>query len=448
MNQAYLAARRAGRGATPMLTLDLRGSHDYDLGTRRYGPRSLALPDGGAIGLVPTGGFGNIRYGPGIKENSLRAVTTTVRVADADRSLVKLLESYDPRGSASTIHWVVPELVASDWELLFKGVLFDWKVAGSFVDLLLRTDDSVLASGCPRPTFNKSEWSTAIDGSIYNTAMPLLMGYFSNFAITARGMVPAINIRYDDLQGLWWIASLGNVQVDRLYIDAVEIGGWSVRRGVYGGAAMTIIVVDPASKPEQNAVLTFDGNGPDVNGLLTGPVMSNPVRQLRTFLEQYVYRNAPASPWDTTPLDIIDAASWDAVEDYLDLYEYESSVRIGGDRDKPTAMEVVQSFLDSYSWMRLAWLPNGSLAAGIVDHRDADPSSDWTRVDVTTAPAEFLYEPGDRREVFSHVQQPYMWSPAEQKFMAAIEAHDIASAREPVWATVSNRWSQGRFTQS
>jgi hypothetical protein len=342
----------------------------------------------------------------------------------------------------------VPELVEQDWELLFKGVVYDWKLTGSFVDVLLKTDDAVLDSDCPRPVFNKSEWSTAADGSIFGTTMPLVLGFHDNFALTARGMLTAINIRYDDLLGFWWCASLGNLKtINRIYFDADEIGGWSVRRGVYGGALQTIIVVPAASKPEKNVVVTFDAEGPDATGGILNDVMTNPVRQLRTFLEQYVYRNRPAQPWDTTPLDIIDSTSWDAMETYFERYGYESSVRLGGDRDKPTAMQAIQSFLDSYRWVRMAWLPQGSIAMGLVDWRDLTPSADWLRVDVTTKPEEFNYTPGDRKEVFSHVAQPYMWSVAEQKFMATIEAHDIAAARDPVWETVENRWSQGRFTQ-
>lgn len=448
MNPAYLAARRAGKGAFPMLSVAWEGLRSYDLGAARYAPQSAALPSGGAQSLVPPGGFSVIRYGPGIKENTLKAITTSVRIADPDRTLIKLLESYDPRGSAATIHWVVPELVEADWEVIFKGVVSDWKLAGSFVDVMLKTDDAVLFSDCPRPVFNKSEWSTAVDGSIFGTTMPLVFGYHNNFALTARGMLTAINVRYDDLLGFWWCASLGNLKsITRVYFDAVEVGSWSVRRGVYGGALQTIIVVPASEKPEKNVVVSFDAEGPDVTGGILNDVMTNPVRQLRTFLEQYVYRDRPALPWDTTPLSIIDAPSWDAMEDYFDLYGYESSVRLGGDRDKPTAMELIQTFLNSYRWIRLAWLPQGTLAIGLVDWRDVTTTPDWLRVDVTTKPEEFVYTPGDRREIFSHVSQPYMWSVAEQKFMATIEAHDIAAAPRPAWDTVENRWSQGRFTQ-
>jgi hypothetical protein len=450
MNAAYLAARRSGMQAFPMLDVAWVGLHGLDLGTSRYAPQEVALSSGGSLGLVPPGGFAPINYGTDVKDNVLRAVTTTVRVADLDRVLAKRLESYDPRGSAARIRWVVPELVEGDWETIFTGVVFDWKVTGGvFLDLILRTDDSLLQSTCPRPVFNKSEWGTAADGSIFNTAMPAGFGYFSNFAITGRGMLPAIDIRYDELLGFWWIASIGNFSVERVYIDAVllEPEDWSLVRGVFGGAFMTVIVLDPALKPNRNAVMTFDGTGPSEAGALDA-VMANPVRQLRSFLEQYVFRNTPASVWDTTPIPIIDAASWDAMATYFDAFQYESAVRIGGDRDKPTAATVIQSFLDSYRWIRMAWLPSGALAIGRLNHDDDDPNDDWLRADVLTAPDQFVYEPGDRREVFSHLSQPYMWSPSEQKFMATLECHDIAATPEPVWATVENRWSQGRFTNT
>jgi hypothetical protein len=57
-----------------------------------------------------------------------------------------------------------------------------------------------------------------------------------------------------------------------------------------------------------------------------------------------------------------------------------------------------------------------------------------------------VYEPGDRKEIFTHVEHPYMYSVAEQKFMAMIEAHDVAAAAEKLKVSIANRWSQGRFT--
>lgn len=447
MNAAYLAARRRGAGAFPMLSVDWTGFRNYDLGSKRYAPISAALPSGGALGIVPAGGFQPIQYGPGIKNNALKAVTTKVRVHDAGGELFRTLESYDPKGSPAAIDWVVPAHVAADWQPLFRGIVYDWEPLEEFVDLDLRTDDQVIDSDAPRPVFNRSDWSSAVDAAIYNTAMPLVFGIHDNFAVTARGMVRAVNVRYDDIQGLWWLASIGNLKtIRRVFFDGEEQTLWTVRRGVYGGALMTLIEVDPEIKPEKNVVVTFDCEGPDVDGLTVGDTMGNPIRQIRTYLEQYVYRNNVVAAWDPTPLAVIDSASWDAIEAYFELYDFECGQRIGGNLDKPTARDVLQEFLDSYPFLRLAWLEDGSLGIGILEWRDKQPGSAWLRADVTTKPGEFRFNRG-RSEVLSHIAQPYMWSDAEQKFMASIEAHDIAAAPRPVWDTIENYWSQGRFVR-
>jgi hypothetical protein len=302
----------------------------------------------------------------------------------------------------------------------------------------------------PKPIFNKSVWGTATDPSIWATSQPLVMGIHDNFAVTARGMLTAINVRYDDNLGHWWCGSLGRLRlVKRVYFDGTEqpeTSVWTTRRGVYGGVMQTFIVVTSAFRPDKDAVVTFDCEGPSDDGDEAGPALLNPILQLRTVLEQYVFRDRPAQLWDLTPISLIDDTSWDAAANYFDLFEYESAIRIGGDRDRPTGMDVVQSFLDSYPWVRIFWLPSGALGICIINPNDADPSSDWVRVDVTTKPEDFVYEPGDRKEIFTHVEHPYMYSVAEQKFMAMIEAHDVAAAAEKLKVSIANRWSQGRFT--
>ena len=278
--------------------------------------------------------------------------------------------------------------------------------------------------------------------------MPYVTGIHDAFLLTARGMVPATNIRYDKDIGYWWLASLGNlVDIRRIYFDgAVQpAAAWSILRGVYGGNNMTIIVVAAAFVPGEGVVVSFDCEGADSNGLSAGSAVTGPVQQLRGALEEYVYRNPPLGAWRGDHA-IIDDTSWDASAAFFDARGYDSGQRWGDDQNPDSAAGVIQSFLSAYPFMRIWWTALGTLALGVIDPDDVDPdAAAWLDLEAHHEGGDVPFAPGDRREVYTHVKQPYMFSSAERKFMSAYEAHDVAALDEKVFLSINNPWTQARF---
>lgn len=439
------------RGAAPFPVLRVTWvARGYSLGTGIYASADRETAAGHVTGIVAPGGWDAIEYGAGVESASLLAAQTTVTVVDTDGSLVRMLETYDPRGSVAAMDWVTPGLSTDDWEPIFRGVVEDWERDGLVTRLLLKTDDAVLRTPVPAAIIKRTEWGSAsIDGTVFGTHMPLVFGIHDAYRITARGMVPAVNIRYDKDAGYWWLASVGHmVDIRRIHYDGVPQSGtswWRIVRKVFGQSSLTIIEIDEGYQPDEGVIVAFDCEGADENGLYSGDAVTNPVTQLRAILEEYVYRDAPLAGWRGAHA-IIDATSWDAAATFFDTHLYESAVRFGSDQSEESAAEVIQSFLDAYPWTRIDWTPAGTLALTVIDPDDVDPdAAAWLDLEKHHEGTGVPWVPGDRREVYTQVAQPYMYSAQEAKFVAAYEAHDVAALAETVTLTVENRWSQGRF---
>lgn len=463
MNAALLAELRAGRPVFPAFDVTWR-ARGYTIATGRYARGGAMMADGPPCkGIVPTAGFKECSYGPGMKGNTLVAARTSVKLNDADGSIQAMLETYDPRGSVALVRWVSPFLVEADWEPIFTGVVEDWKIVGNVVEVLLKTNDAPLQSPGPKPIFSRSDWPSAYDATTWGTAMALVTGIHDSYKVTGRGMVPAVNVKWDEDGGrFWWHASIGNLKtIPRIYYDgAVKETGFSVIRGTYGGVFQTIITVDAANipvtvgaddkaEPAPDAVVSFDCEGPGADGTTVGDSVTNPVAQLRAFLNTYVFRDVRNGRWATADADQIDTATWDATEDYFDLYGYEGAFRLGGG-EAEQALQVFEAFLKAHRWVKAWWTPTGKIALAVIPHADPPLTGDWINAATKVADKDFVYSPGDRREVLSGIVSPYLYSHSEQKYLGSYEAHDIGvlPEEERVSEEIENPFSQGRYDQT
>lgn len=446
---ALLEARRRGAEMFPVLAVDwvARG---LDLGRGVHSPAGRATPLGQVTAVTKPGGWSEIAYGSGIAQANLEAVSWSVDVSDPRGELHDMLETYDPRGSAARTDWASPALVAEDWEPLARGIVSDWARDEPYTRLVMKTDDTVLRTPIPPGLFARTEWGSAYDGSIFGTAFPLVLGLHDLFKVTARGTVPLVNIRYDKDIGYWWALSADQmVSVDRLYFDGAPqgTGGWSVLRGVYGGSYMTIVAFAEGYQPAEDVIVSCDCHGPDELGTGAGSTLTGAPDQLRVLLEEFAYRRPPLAGW-RGPASIIDAASWDAASEYFALHRIESARRLGADQNAETAADLIQSFLDSYPWTRIHWTELGTLEMVVIDPDDVDPDdAAHLMLDLHQDGGRVPFEPGDMREVYTHIRTPFLWSAADNKFMSAYEAHDVAALPEKVVLSVENVWSQARLEQ-
>ena len=456
MNLAMTAEIRAGRPVFPMLEVAWV-SRGYTIETARYARGGANMADGvPARGLVPRAGFGAATFGPGMmaRGNTLVAARTTVKLNDADGSLRAMLATYDPRDSVATVRWVSPCLASTDFEPVFYGRVFDWTIQEGVVELQLKTHDAALQAPGPKPIFSRAEWPRASEVTIFGTVMPLVTGIHDSYKVTGRGMVPAVNIRWDEDAGsFWWCGSIGALAtIPRIYYDgSPKQSGFTVVRGTYGGVYQTIISVDAANvpvdgegKPDPGVVVSFDCSGPDASGGITSATLTNPLAELRAFLNNYVLRDNRSAFWEGDHVTI-DTAAWDVAEVYFDLYGYEGAFRIGGGESQPAA-KVIEAFLKSHPWVKMWWTPSGKLSITILAHEDRSVSdTDWTNIETKVASKEFKYIPGDRRDVYSGVVNPYLYSHAEQKYLGSYEVHDLTVKPANV-TEVEDEFSQGRYS--
>lgn len=448
MESAALAEAVA-RGAEPypVLVVDwiARG---LSLGRGVFSPAVRPTAYGQVTAVTKPAGWEAVTYGSGIEAGTLEVVRTSVSVSDKTRDLQRMMQTYDPRGSVARIFWAADGLAAADWEPIFVGIVEDWATDPPYTQIKLKTDDTVLRKPIPAAVFLRTEWGSAEESTIFGTHMPLVFGVHDAFLITARGMVPTVNILYDKDRGYWYLVSLGNlVEIRRVYKDGVSQadGTWSTIRGVYGGNLFTAVSFAEEYKPEKGVVVSVDCEGPDANGLSAGTSITNPTRVLRTLLEEYVYRDAPLAAY-RGDASIIDDATWDAVEAWKAARGYDCGIRFGGDQDVQSAAEIVQSYLEKHPCERIWWTPLGKLAIGIFDPDDVDPdAAAWFDAEKHSKDGLLHYVPGDTREVYSVVKMPYMRCSSEQKFGASIEADDIAALPERSLLEIETDWAQARF---
>ena len=429
------------------LTLVSRG---YALDPVIAAPVVMALDGGQVTHVTVPGGWDQIEYGSGTEGGEMQTVTTSVSISDPKGELLSLLDAYDPRGSAAAIDQALPGLVAADWEPLFRGVLDDWSRDGIATKLHLKVDDTALRTPVPASTYERALMTSAAEGTVVGSPRSLVLGIHDAFTITARGQVPATCIRYDSTSGYWWEVSVGNmVEVRRVAINGVvqPSSGWTTRRMVVGAVLATIVVFSAGSQPQKNDVVTVDVEGPDADGLADGPAMTNPVRILRSVVEEYVARAAPLAGYRGAHA-MIDADSWDAAEAWFEDHGHDCGIRLGGDQDATgTAAEVIQSFMESRPYCRIQYTELGTLAFIIMDPDDLDPDA-ALGMDLGKMHKVPPFERGDAREVYTHVRQPFLWSAADGKFASSYEAHDVAALPAPGknQLVLEDRWSQARYT--
>lgn len=451
LSAALLEAQAQGELVQPLLTVDyaVRG---HSLGLGIYGPAKVSYPGLGTVTkITATGGWKEITYGSGVKASGgdTLVVSADVKVVDSDGALLRFLEVYDPRGSAVAGRWAAASVVPADWTSFFTGILSDWDNDSTTTTLILKTDDTLLRTPVPKAVFLKAEWGSAFEATIFGTAMPIVLGIHDAFLLTARGALPCFNIRYDKDIGYWYLVAANRMKtIRRVYFDGKPQPAtiWTTVYGVFGGNFLTILSITPPYQPEKNVVVAVDAEGPDSDGRIVGDPIVNPVSQLRAILQEWVFRASPPGAW-RGPIDVIDADSWDAGAAYFDLHGYDSAVHLGGDQNADTGAGIIDTFLKAYPWVRICWNEHGKLVFAVLDH-DEPERDDSVAFDLKAAEGGAAkWTPGDLREVYTEVKQPYLRLTADMKYAAALAAQDPAALPQRLPISIDNPWSQARFTE-
>lgn len=440
-------AAEAGAEVYPVACVDLV-ARGLDLGRVLVSPSVRRTALGQVTHTSAQGTWKEIAYGSGVNDSGFDVVRTEIGVSDPDGAILRKLHTYNPRGSVARQWWACDGLLETEWEALFVGILEDWRKEGLVTVLIMKTDDSLFRKPIPEKTFSRMEWGAAEDSTIHETAVPLLFGVFDAYAVTGRGMVQAVNVAYDAALGyVWWVSQGNQKAVLRVFVDGAPQAstGWTVSRGVKGGARGTFVTFAEGYQPEKGTVVTVDCEGPDSDGLYAGAPIAIPSDILRVSLEEYVLRPAPTGAW-RGPHATINATTWDAVEAWLTARGYRCARRFGGSQKADFAAVEIQDYLDACKWQRIQWTEDGDISIFVMDPDDFEPASDVIRIDLHHDGGDVAFQPGDQKEVYSHVRRWRLWSPAEGKFLAGLWAHDVAALPLRVEKEVESTWGAGAFS--
>jgi hypothetical protein len=448
---AVVEAYNRGAAVWPHLSLDLV-SRGLSLGRKNYSTAIRATSLGRVNAVTRAGGWSEIKYGSGIESSSLLVPSCSVDVLDTNGELIDMLETYDPRGSAVRSDWGADGLLDTDWWRLFTGILSDWSRDEPCTKLMMKVDDSALRNPLPSGIFHRAISGSAEDASICGTPHPLVMGIFDSLVLTARGAVPMVNVRYDKDTGYWWALSADRmVSIDRLYFNGVPqgTGWWTSFQGVYGDAQLTFVSIAEGYQPKKDTIVSVDCHGPDENGDSAGDTLTGWPDQLRAVFEEFCYRRPPLTTW-RGPNAAVDATSAAMLSEFYALHRCESARVFGGDQGAETIAETVASALECHPPVRIQWNEYGALEFLLINPDDLDPDATKSLdLGLYHRDKRVPFEPGDMREVYTHVRMPYCYLPADQKFSSAAEAHDVAALPngEVAKLVIENPWTQARLFQ-
>lgn len=358
---AFRAHLRAGGAAIPILKVVFPDQ------TREYSsaPAGVVATED----RVLQAGWGGIRRAVSELSPHLAELETTVQLSNTDRALEQILEGqYVCRGSVATIYLAAPGLDSAEWPTIFTGILVSWEYQPGAVRLILRSDSRALDGFVPKLSISKAHFqlrnfSVASEG----VWAPLIFGNHDSSGLTGKGFVPLVPVDWVDTTEAIYCVCLGTAKsVPAVYKNGTATAiGFSVVNERHGGASWTL--VDFASSfPLDSDVLTADVEGYDADGTGSGALVTNPVNQLWLFLDQFVWSDQRT--WDTSTWGFnkgnapIDIASWEAMATKFSLYNIRGARYLGGQAERPRAVDVVNEWLTSFPFVRMYWNASGQLA--------------------------------------------------------------------------------------
>src|SRR3990172_135264 len=335
---SWVAAAKAG-SVLPVITIA------FPSGTKYYAPT-------GADETTPYESrvlsIGRVSVGASERSGALGFPQWSFTLAeDERRELTLLFESQEPSGAAVTLQWLAPNqdplVNTSLAATLATSVLHRWRrLRPGIWELTCTPDWRPLKTKVTKQPILKGEYPLAT-GSPWGSYMPQVYGIHESSGLAGAGMIPGINISYDATAGRYWLLSQGFVRAaPGVFVDGVDATtDFSLVRAVVAGKAISYVkFIGGGAPPAAGAEITADVEGYETLDDGTGPVITNPVAQLRHWLSYYGLGNylSSAGP-GIDPL--IDTPSWTVAETWAAKYGLEGAIYVGGSTEQVEAIDVV-----------------------------------------------------------------------------------------------------------
>lgn len=407
-------------------------------GARKYAPAGIGLGSSGLYEERVTA-ISAIKHGIIERPGQLGFPEVTVTLANTDQALTKIIEGNAVRRSPVTIKRASPVLTnPTDWATYFTGVLDRWEYSAGAVDLTVRVDSLPFDGFVPKQAILKGDAPRANNTgtNVWGIYMPLVYGTHRADALDGKGMLPTFNTAYD--------------ATEPAYHYMVMLGPWKNVIAVYTDGVLKTIVthynglaVDLAGKrawriafvagqqPSTAGVVTVDVEGVETVGgapASAGPLIQNPVAQLKHFLTNFVFAEYQTGNWLGTD-SRIDAASFAASETFADKYGMKGSMYIGGSTEQRHALDVVNDWLQSWPCFRLFWTNLGRL--GCVPFQPVISTAAgkawvrrWDEVGASFHPQT------ETAQLVSRISAPYLYGVRAGKYWQSLDIEDVDAAEK------------------
>lgn len=365
------------------------------------------------------------------------------------REFEKLLEgAYDHRGAAVVKLYASPDLDEVDWATEFTGVVDSWSYGPDGVTVSCKHDDGPLRNNMvPNLPIFAPEWGKVdlgfgvltVPEGVEGLYIPLLYGIHDSTGIGGGGMVPTICVGFNSGSAEYLI-SLGELPDPTTNLTVYDMSKNVVPFGYASNAyrgGKTVTVFGFTSGISEDTVLQCDVHGYEAVGDGSGAVMTNPVEQLRHFLN-LVYAGYRTGNWPTTAAPL-NAASWNLAEAWASDFGLTGAAYIGGGTSMERASDIIDRWLASFPTFRLFWNGSGELECLIFDPTvwPGYPDTSSRRISTDNAIVAGSYGVDlDSTRLARRISSTLRYSAADGKNYSSVDVVDVSQSEI---VTVSQR---------
>jgi hypothetical protein len=425
-------------------------------GTRRYSKAGVASAARG-FSEPRILRWGQVSRSIDLRGTNIQAMEVTPELSDipddgsTERTFSTEVARYPRslRGSLATIRLVSPNVPDADHFIAFQGQLRSWDQTGPMTwALKLGNDDAALEFGqVPKATIQPVDRPLA-HPSAFGTFIPIVYGIHNSDGISPRAMLPAY---YVDTVNFLYEFQLGrSSQVRAVFKDGVVVPttDYTVTYSTGNGklAALIDFTADPWGGGEPG-VITVDADGLTYNSDGTGGLITNPADQLLHFLNNFVWGDWRSGPFQGANAPV-NAASFDAVADFLDAMGHEGSRWLGGVANEEgvasstDALQILKEWLTSHE-CRAFWTNSSELAIGVNDHRTTDIYIDDPHLQGNEDEQGAFGTPFDQQALLREITLQYVFGAAAGKYHQTVRVQDL-SVVDPIARTLQLPWSAAR----
>ena len=451
----YSAQSSGTFGAVLEITLAVTPTDppDWLIGNKLYLSAGITYTRGSAY-YPAVSEWGDVRRGFDVRSSDVQPLELTITLADTAGEIQSILEAGQQRGSVAEVYYALPGN-STDYQLLFSGILERWGYkSGGVTTLTLRTDDAFLRTYLPTWEVTKSEWPNAPTQSI-GLLVPIVLGTHNGSGLSGTGMLTTIPVDWTAATIGWYIVCAGQAkEVVAVYVDGVAKTitthytiDYSLLRA---GRTYTAIKFVAAYVPATDAIVTCDVKGYEDTGdtgsgttAPTGVLLTNPVEQMRHILVQFAENRWLTGDWyDTSASEVIDAASWAECGQWAESHVLEGAGYLGGTTEPKQTLDVLNSWLDSWSMFRAYWTAEGKVGLRVLRlewpgyRATGDPPLLTAEHEVGSS-AEYEQ---DTTNLTDTIITEYLYDETQQRYLATMTATDpdagsgITSGSQMLWS--------------